>query len=130
MKRFHRKSQVLSVALLGLVILLPACTQQKIVQVGTHKVTVSRHGFQKALRVFDQDSIPTLEYAGLSTDGKGLKVSIKGDKVPVNGVAGELRPGDSVTIGDDGVAVNSLDYGESEKYLRANRSGAESTAQN
>jgi hypothetical protein len=129
MKSFHKKSQLLSVALLGLAVLLPACTHQKIVHVGSHKVTVSRHGFEKRLQFSHQESLATLEYAGMSTDGKGLKVSIKGDKVTVNGVAGQLRPGDSVLIGDDGVAVNSMDYGESAKYLRANV-GSESTAQN
>jgi hypothetical protein len=127
MKRFHK--HITGVALLGLALILPACTHQKIVHVGSHTVTVSRHGFQKSLQVSAEDSLATLEYAGVSTDGKGLKVSIKGDKVTVNGVAGELRPGDSVLIGDDGVAVNSLDYGESEKYLRAN-ARSESTAQN
>jgi hypothetical protein len=66
----------------------------------------------------------------MSTDGHGLKVSIRGDKVTVNGTEGQLRPGDSVLISDDGVAVNSLDYGETEKYLRANRAGSDTTAQN
>jgi hypothetical protein len=130
MKTSHKKSQLLSLALLGLAVLLPACTHQKIVQVGSHKVTVSRSGFEKRVKVAQQDSPATLEYAGMSTDGRGLKVSIKGDEVTVNGVPGTLRPGDSVLIGDDGVAVNSMDYGQSEKYLRANRSGAESSAQN
>ena len=131
MRSFHHKSQVLSLALLGVVILLPACTHQKIVQLGTHKVTVSRHGFEKRLQVSEQASVPTLEYAGLSTDGRGLKVSIKGDKIKVNDAYdGELRPGDSVLISDDGVAVNSMDYGESEKYLRANSSGSNTTALN
>ena len=131
MRSFHHKSQVLSVALLGVVILLPACTNQKIVQLGTHKVTVSRHGFEKRLQVSEQASVPTLEYAGLSTDGRGLKVSIKGDKIKVNDAYdGKLRPGDSVLISDDGVAVNSMDYGESEKYLRANSSGSNTTALN
>ena len=131
MRSFHHKSQVLSVALLGVVILLPACTHQKIVQLGTHKVTVSRHGFEKRLQVSEQASVPTLEYAGLSTDGRGLKVSIKGDKIKVNDAYdGKLRPGDSVLISDDGVAVNSMDYGESEKYLRANSSGSNTTALN
>ena len=129
MKRFH-KSQALSVALLGIAILLPACTHLKILHVGSHKVTVARHGFQKKLVVSNQDSVATLEYVGMSTDGKGLKVSIQGDKVTVNGTVGELRPGDSVLISDDGLAVNALDYGESEKYLRANRGGLESSAQN
>jgi len=120
MKSFHKKSQVLSIALLGLVTILPACTHRKIVQVGTHRVTVLRHGFEHKLKVTDQAIVPTFEYAGMSTDRRELKVSIKGDKIRVNDVPGELRPGDYVLIGDDGVAVNSMDYGETEKYLRAN----------
>ena len=120
----------MGIALLGLLTILPACTHRKIVQLGTHKVTVSRHGFEKKLQVSEQSSVPTLEYVGMSTDGKGMKVSIKGDKIKVNDVSGELRPGDSVLIGDEGVAVNSMDYGETEKYLRANGSGASTTAQN
>lgn len=111
-------------AVLGLVVLLPACTHKKIVQLGTHKVTVARHGFEKKFHVNESASVPTLEYAGLSTDGKGLKVSIRGDKVTVNGVDGNLRAGDSVFISDEGVRVNSLDYGESEKYLLSNSPSA------
>jgi hypothetical protein len=130
MRSFHRKSQVLGIALLGLVTLLPACTNRKIVQVGTHKVTVSRHGFEKKFQVSEQGAVPSLEYAGTSADRRELKVSIKGDKISVNDFSGELRPGDSVLIGDDGVAVNSMDYGETEKYLRANGSGEDTTAQN
>ena len=130
MKSFQRKSQVLGIALLGLVTILPACTNRKIVQLGTHKVIVSRHGFEKRLQVSEQASLPTLEYAGMSTDGRGLKVSIQGDKIKVNDLSGELRPGDSVLISDDGVAVNSMDYGETEKYLRANCTGENTTAQN
>jgi len=122
MRIIHGKSLVASIALLGLVAILPACTHRKVVQVGTHKVTVLRHGFENKLRVSDQTMTPTLEYAGMSTDRRELKVSIKGDKIRVNDVPGELRPGDSVLIGDDGVAVNSMDYGETEKYLRANSS--------
>jgi hypothetical protein len=129
-----RKSQaslVTGIALCGLLVFLPACTHRKIVQLGTHKVTVSRHGFEKRLYVNEKASVPTLEYAGISTDGKGLKVSIQGDIVTINGVDhGQLRAGDAVLISDEGVAVNSMDYGESEKYLRANSSPADPTASN
>ena len=128
MRSSHRNSQVIGLALLGLVVLLPACTKRSIASVGTHKVTVSRHGFQKKLHVNDQPPVPTFEYAGMSTDGKGLKVSIQGDKITVNGAPGELKPGDSILITDEGVAVNSLDYGETEKYLRANTSGSDTSA--
>ena len=123
-------SLTIGVALVGLIVFLPACTKMQTVQLGSHKVTVARHGFEKRFHVTENASVPTLEYTGLSTDGKGLKVSIRGDKVTVNGVDGQLRPGDSVLIGDDGVAVNSLDYGDSEKYLRANSSPADATALN
>jgi len=130
LKKF-RASPTLSIALVGLIVLLPACTHRKIVQLGTHKVTVSRHGFEKRLYVNEKASVPTIEYAGISTDGKGLKVSIQGDKVSINGVDhGRLRAGDAVLISDEGVAVNSMDYGESEKYLRANSSPADATASN
>jgi hypothetical protein len=128
-----RKSQaslVTGIALCGLLVFLPACSHRKIVQLGTHKVTVARHGFEKRLWVNEKASVATLEYAGISTDGKGLKVSIKGDKVTINGVDGLLRAGDAVLISDDGVAVNRMDYGESEKYLRANSSQADTIVRN
>lgn len=124
------KSRILTIALVALVVLLPACTHRRVVQVGSHTVTVLRHGFEKKFHVTQKPSVPGFEYAGLATDGRGLKVSIEGDRVTVNGIPGKLRPGDSVLIGDDGVAVNSLDYGESEKYLRANNSATEASASN
>jgi hypothetical protein len=129
MRHFHKNSRMLSIALLGLIIFLPACTHRKIASVGTHTVTVSRHGFEKRLHVADNPPVPTLEYAGVSADGKGLKVSIRGDQITVNGTPGQLRPGDKVLIADEGVAVNSMDFGETEKYLRANSTG-NTTAQN
>jgi hypothetical protein len=125
-----KRSQALGIALVALVIFLPACTHRKIVQLGSHKVTVSRHGFEKKFYVTENASATKFEYGGLTTDGRGLKVSIQGDKVTVNGVDGQLRPGDRVLISDDGVAVNDLDYGESKKYLRANVSSAGETALN
>jgi len=123
-------SLTIGIAMVGLVVFLRGCTHRKIVQVGSHRVTVSRHGFEKKLHTTENASVPTLEYAGVSADGRGLKVSMQGDKVTINGVEGQLRPGDSVLISDDGVAVNSLDYGESEKYLRANNSTADAAALN
>jgi hypothetical protein len=127
-KRFPT-SLAVGVALLGLLVLASACTHRKVVKLGTHEVTVARHGFEKKLHFAAHESVPTFDYAGVSTDGRGLKVSIEGDKITVNGTHGQLRPGDSVLISDDGVAVNSLDYGETEKYLRAN-AGSNTTAVN
>jgi hypothetical protein len=119
-----RASLAVGFALLALVVFLPACTHQKVVQLGTHKVTLSRHGFQNKFHVVEKAPVPTLEYSGMSTDRRALKVSIEGDQVTVNGVVGRVRAGDSILIGDDGVAVNSLDYGESAKYLHDNNSTA------
>jgi hypothetical protein len=119
-----KRIQIVGLMLLGVLTLSSACTHKTVRQVGSHKVTVARHGFQKSLEVDKRGGVDTLEYRGVSTAGTKLTVVISGDKVKVNGVdAGMLRAGDSVLIGDDGVAVNSLDYGESEKYLRANVSG-------
>ncbi len=115
-------SKMIALALISLTVFSAACSHQKVHQVGTHKVTVSRHGFEKQLRVDTSGAVPTFEYSGVSTTGEGMKVSITGDKVKVNGKDGMLRPGDTVFIGDDGVLVNSLDYGESAKYLQANNS--------
>lgn len=128
MSTLMRKSHIIGLLLIGLLI-VPACTHQTVHQVGTHKVTIARHGFQKKLEVDKQAA--TFEYAGMSAAGEGVKVSIKGDKVSVNGhYFGKLRAGDSVLIGDEGVAVNSLDYGESEKYLRANSSAPDTSGLN
>jgi hypothetical protein len=128
LQKRSRPSLIIAVALVGFTF-IAACTNRKIAQVGTHKVTVSRHGFEKRFIIDDQAAVPTLEYAGVAPDGKGLKVFIKGDDVAINGVDhGQLRPGDAVLIGDEGVAVNSLDYGESEKYLRANGAATDATA--
>ena len=122
-------SLTLGVALLASLVFASACTHRQVVKLGTHQVTVARHGFEKKLHVAAHELVPTFDYAGVSTDGKRLKVSIEGDKITVNGTNGQLRPGDSVLISDDGVAVNSLDYGETEKYLRAN-AGSDTTAVN
>lgn len=129
----HKKSATLVTvaSVLGLLVFAAACVNQKVVQVGSHKVILSRHGSERKFRVTTKASIPTMEYEGRSNDGVKLKVTIKGDEVRVNDSDyGKLRPGDSVFIGDSGLAVNELSYAESEKYLRANGSTAESTAQN
>lgn len=115
-----KSSYAAGLILLGLLIVVPSCTHRETHQIGSHKVTVARHGLLKRLDV--DERVGTLEYAGIGRGGAGLKVSMNGDKLKVNGLDGTLRAGDSVLISDDGVAVNSLDYGESEKYLRANNS--------
>ena len=123
-----RKSYVAGFMLLGLLIALPACAHREVHQIGSHKVTVARHGFLKKLDI--DEKAGTLEYAGIGRSGEGLKISMNGDNLKINNRDGKLRPGDSVLISDDGVTVNSLDYGESEKYLRANNTAASASASN
>lgn len=124
-----RKSQALitiAVTIVGSLVFVSSCSHQRIVQVGSHKVTISRHGLEKKIHFNPDASVPSFEYKGIGVTGRHFKVTITGDKVRVNDLDyGELRSGDSVLIGDDGVAVNSMDYGESEKYLRANNPGLE-----
>jgi hypothetical protein len=117
--------KVVGLAVLGLLIVTAGCTHRKVQTVGTHKVTVARHGFEKKFHGNEKDA--SFEYAGVSAAGEKMKVSINGDDIKVNGVDGRLRPGDSVLIGDEGVAVNQLDYGQTAKYLQDNLAPAEAT---
>ena len=122
------KSKTIGFASLAFLILVAGCSIHKTHQVGTHTVTVSRHGYVKSL---SSDGTSNFRFEAVSTGGETLKVTINGDKVKVNGDDyGLLRPGDSVYIGDDGVAVNSLDYGESKKYLRDNAMSQANAAKN
>lgn len=123
-----KKSYAVGLMLMGMLIVIPSCAHRETHLIGSHKVTVSRHGLLKKLDV--DEKAGRLEYAGIGRGGEGLKVSMNGDSLKVNGLDGKLKPGDAVLISDDGVAVNSLDYGESEKYLRANNSTAPVTASN
>ncbi len=126
MRSIH-KTVAVSVALIAVVTMASSCNRRSVVSIGSHKVTLSRHGFSKKFHVNDRASEPTFEYAGVSTDGRALKVFIQGDKIKINGVDGRLRPGDSVLITDDGVAINQLDYGQSAKYLKENNSNTSTT---
>ncbi|MFN2492429.1 MAG: hypothetical protein ABR501_06050 [Pyrinomonadaceae bacterium] len=120
-------SLVTGIMLFGVLALSVACTHRQNFRIGSHEVTVLHRGFEK-FHIVESATEPAFEYSGISTDGTGLKVSIKADTVTVNGVdRGKLQPGDSVLITDDGVAVNSLDYGETEKYLRANSPATEAS---
>jgi len=123
-----KNAKVLGFALLGMIILAAGCTRHSVQTVGTHKVTVARHGFEK--KIHGNSDAGTFEYGGVSTTGEKMKVMIAGDEIRINGNKGRLRPGDSVLIGDEGVAVNNMDYGQTEKYLKDNLSSAEATVRN
>lgn len=124
------KSLVIGILLVGVLASSSACSHKKVLMVGSHKVTVTRHGIEKTLHLGHQADVATFDFDGVSSTGSSFKVAIRGDKINVNGVDGMLRSGDSVLISDDGVAINSLDYGESEKYLRANISSSEKSNSN
>lgn len=87
----------------------------------SHKVTLDRGGVTNRFGVEDRGQLAIFHYAGFSLSGKHLNVTIENDKVTVNDKnVGLLKQGDVVHIGDDGLTVNSLDYGQTEKYLQEN----------
>ncbi|HEY0544415.1 MAG TPA: hypothetical protein VGC91_03380 [Pyrinomonadaceae bacterium] len=86
----------------------------------SHKVKLDRRGITNRFGVEERDHA-IFHYDGYSLSGDRLKVTIENEKVSVNEKQiGMLKQGDSVHIGDDGLTVNSLDYGQTEKYLQAN----------
>jgi glutamine cyclotransferase len=93
-----------------------------VTQLGSHKITVSRHDFiYGAAYMEEHDKEASFNYKGFSLSSGQFKVVVKDEKVFVNGQDyGQLSDGDSMSITDEGVRVNSLDYGETAKYLRTN----------
>jgi hypothetical protein len=99
----------------------------------SHKVKLSRHGITNRFGVEERDQFPTFHYDGYGLDGNRLKVKIRDDRVMINDKeAGMLKSGDSILIGDEGLAVNSLDYGQTQKYLQDNakQETSQQTSQN
>lgn len=112
-----RRAHIIAVLSIVVFALVSACAHRRDMRVGTHKVKVSRHGHINSLHA-DGDKF---KYVGSSMAGTRFEVVIEGDSVRVNGRdVGMLKPGDSVLVGDDGVRVNNLDYGDSERYMREN----------
>ncbi|MBC7908937.1 MAG: hypothetical protein H7Y30_00445 [Pyrinomonadaceae bacterium] len=91
----------------------------------SHKVTLTRDGITNRFGVEERGTLAVFHYDGYCFSGDRLKVTIENDKVTVNDkLAGMLKQGDSIRITDDGITVNSLDHGQTEKYLQANISPA------
>jgi hypothetical protein len=89
--------------------------------VGTHKVKVTRSGFTNRLGVETSEQGEIFRYDGFGHMGHRLQVSIQNDVVSVDGqTKGLLKSGDSLLISNTGIAVNSMDYGESARYLEKN----------
>ncbi|MBA2647427.1 MAG: hypothetical protein H0U81_11585 [Pyrinomonadaceae bacterium] len=97
-------------------------------RVGSHRVTVNRSvlsGNISALHgtagVEGEGNAATFRYSERRVDGVCYEVVIKADEMMLDGEPyGKLKEGDSVHINDDGITVNDMDYGDSEKYLKAN----------
>lgn len=119
-KKFFSLALVLSASVLA-----QACNHgPAVTEVGSHKVFVKRGimtGVAAVTEVVRASGKESFHYTDRQLDGTCFEVSIKQSEVAVNGTPlGKLKEGDSVFIGADGVTVNDLDYGESEKYLKAN----------
>ena len=89
---------------------------------GSHKVTDSRYALSNEAYIEEgDDSDTSYHYIGYNLASGKYHVVIENEEVVVNGrVYGQLREGDSVNITDTGLTVNSLDYGETVKYLQTN----------
>jgi hypothetical protein len=97
------------------------CLRTHAVQFGSHNVTVSRHGVTNRIGIEEHDNIAIFRYSGLNTTGERVDVKIQNEEITLNGHSqGLLRPGDTVRIADEGIAVNSMDFGQTAKYLEAN----------
>jgi hypothetical protein len=109
---------------LSAVLIVSGCGQHRNTRstnVASHKVTVDRQGITNRFGVEDRGQLAIFHYDGLSFTGTRLVVTIENDKVAINdNNAGLLKQGDAVHIGDDGLTVNSLDYGQTAKYLQEN----------
>ncbi|MBV9959181.1 MAG: hypothetical protein JO360_12210 [Acidobacteria bacterium] len=87
----------------------------------SHKVSLRRHGITNRFGVEERGESPVFRYDGYSLHGDRLQVKIENEKVSINEKQiGMLKQGDSIHIGDEGLRVNSLDYGQTEKYLQQN----------
>ncbi len=103
------------------VVLLQGCASEKTLAFASHKAKVTRAGLTIRQGVEERGDVATFHYDGYCYRGTRLKVNISNDDIFVDGKPhGRLNKGDSITIGDDGLQVNSMDYGETEKYLLAN----------
>lgn len=123
-KRFCSRRKLALYSCLGALLLLSGCSQKgnEVTQFGSHRITVSRHDLiHGAAYIEEHDKEASFHYKGFSPTSGQFKVVIKDEKVTVDGQDyGQLNPGDSVSITDDGVRVNAMDYGETARYLRTN----------
>ncbi|MBV9209164.1 MAG: hypothetical protein JOZ52_00970 [Acidobacteria bacterium] len=106
---------------LSAALLVQGCSHHQSLKFASHKVMLDREGLTNRFGVEERNQVAIFRYDGYCYTGDHMKVTIENEKVTVNDkVIGMLKPGDTVHINADGLAVNSLDYGQTEKYLQAN----------
>ena len=105
---------------LSSIIFVQACHNSGSTRFASHKVTMKRGGITNRFGVEERGSVAIFHYDGYNLHGERLKLMIENDKVTINDkLAGHLKQGDSIRIADEGVAINSLDFGQSKEYLAA-----------
>ena len=100
--------------------LLQGCSNTGSTKFASHKVTMKRNGITNRFGVEERGQQAIFHYDGYCLSGDRLKLVIENDKVTINDqLAGYLNKGDSIHIADEGISINSLDFGKSEEYLKA-----------
>lgn len=103
---------------LSTVIILQGCGNSGSTRFASHQVTMKRSGITKRFGVEERGPVAIFHYDGYNRSGERLKVMIENEKVTINDqLAGHLKQGDSIRIADEGMAINSLDFGQSKEYL-------------
>jgi hypothetical protein len=105
---------------LSSLIVIQGCSNSGSARYASHKVTMKRSGITNRFGIEERGKIAVFHYDGYNRTGERLKLMIENDKVTINDqLAGHLKQGDSVRIADEGIAINSLDFGQSKEYLAA-----------
>ncbi len=105
---------------LSSIVLLQGCGNSGSTKFASHKVTMKRSGVTNRFGVEERGPVAIFNYDGYNLSGERLKLTIENDKVMINDqLAGHLKQGDSIRIADEGVSINSLDFGQTKEYLKA-----------
>jgi hypothetical protein len=112
---------LVGVSVILIVLVMQGCAIHKKAQLGSHKISVTRHEFCKQFGVEEHGDVSIFRYRGVGASARFYEVTIDKNLVTLNGMElGSLKEGDSVVITDGGITVGSLDYGQTEQYLKAN----------
>ncbi len=105
---------------LSSLMVIQGCGNSGSTKFASHKVTMKRSGITNRFGVEERGPVAVFHYDGYNRTGERLKLMIENDKVTINDqLAGHLKQGDSIRIADEGVAINTLDFGQSKEYLAA-----------